>query len=210
MQGGSQRHSCCWPRVAEATQVVDSALGWFENVISMGGRLQGKARSDRRLMFALSAVMAVVTSIMAGVITKWPLMWFSAVALTLPQCVMAVLCLCRIDLTPNIMQVYIGAVAFGIIGTDYNVRTVGSPPMWPAFVLLADMSLVLNLGRGFATGLIAFTALWVVITGVEGVARFGLYDLPGSAPDWHRWERLQETLHLHTPAVPCQPDEGCA
>ena len=183
-------------------------MGWFENVISMDGRLQGKARSDRRLMFVTSSSFGLFLGVITLFGPVWAQIRIASLLNVIPQFVVMGLCFCRVHLSHNIVRTYILVIAMGIIGTDMHLRTVVRPPIWPAFVLLADLALVLNLGRRFATGLTAVAALWVVISGMEEMLRFGLFDLPGSAPDWHRWEDLHDTVTCTHPPCPVKAMTG--
>ena len=185
-------------------------MGWFEGVVSMDGRLQGKARSDRRLLFLVSICCVVLQLVVTLVTAGWPLLTAPQVLLCFTNGAMAVLCVCRVHLTHNIIRIYIAVGAITTMGIDLNVRMVGSPPAWTAFVLLTDLSLVIGLGRQFATGLVAVAALWVSIISAEDVLRFGLYDLPGSAPYSLRWEHLQETVQCDHPPCPQRAFAGAS
>eukprot|EP01061_Rhynchopus_euleeides_P021447 TRINITY_DN3497_c1_g2_i2.p1 TRINITY_DN3497_c1_g2~~TRINITY_DN3497_c1_g2_i2.p1 ORF type:complete len:223 (+),score=64.51 TRINITY_DN3497_c1_g2_i2:25-669(+) len=188
-------------------------MGWFERVISMDGKLTGKERSDRRLIFVVSTMQLVWTvpptlMLLATSDNVWPLMQVSLISAPLKEMMIQTLCLCHYHITHNMLRFFLILGAMSITVTDYNMRTVGSQPVWPFFVLLADLSLVLRLGTGFATSLIVVAAVWVVVSCGETILRVGLFDLPGSAPDSHRWERVQDTVSCTDPPCPVSALQG--
>ena len=113
-----------------------------------------------------------------------------------------------VHLTHNIVRAYVVGMALVLISSDISSRSVGMQPIWPTFVLLADLSLVVGLSRRFATWLMGFTALWVIISVSETILRFGLFDLPGSAPDWYRWENIRGFVECTDPPCPISPAMG--
>eukprot|EP01063_Lacrimia_lanifica_P018546 TRINITY_DN2544_c0_g5_i1.p1 TRINITY_DN2544_c0_g5~~TRINITY_DN2544_c0_g5_i1.p1 ORF type:complete len:648 (+),score=129.56 TRINITY_DN2544_c0_g5_i1:70-2013(+) len=76
--------------------------------------------------------------------------------------------------------------------SSYQVRA------WPFFVVILDLMLVCNLPDGSTrlTGLCM--ALWLVVTSVESGYRFGLYDLPGLAPE----DQRRRTTECASPPCP--------
>ena len=184
------------------------AMGWYERVISMDGKLHGKARSDRRLLFLMSCVIGVTQSVMLLVTKLYP---HVIIAFTLQlgcQFLMIALCVCGVRLTHNIVRAYVVVLGITIVSADISFRSVALLPIWPTFVLLADLSLVVGLGSRFATWLMGFTALWVIISVSETILRFGLFDLPGSAPDWYRWEVIRGAVECTDPPCPVSPVKG--
>ena len=183
-------------------------MGWFERIISMDGRLQGKARRDRRLVFLTGIVVLAIAApptVFADMTGHNIVLLIMSVV---PQLAIIIMCLCRVHLTHNIIRAYLGTLAAHLIGYDMTLRTVASTPVWSAFVLLADLSLVIGLGRRFATGLTAVAAVWIIVITLESVLRVGLYNLPGSAPDWRRWEQILPYVSCTHP--PCPANAGAA
>eukprot|EP01061_Rhynchopus_euleeides_P018089 TRINITY_DN2991_c1_g1_i7.p1 TRINITY_DN2991_c1_g1~~TRINITY_DN2991_c1_g1_i7.p1 ORF type:complete len:614 (+),score=144.25 TRINITY_DN2991_c1_g1_i7:217-1842(+) len=143
-------------------------------------------------------MVAVSTAVLTH---QWPIQiaaWLTVVA---PTSAIVILCVCGVDISRAMVRALLGILSISVILNDYNVRCLGSRPVWPVFVLLADLSLVIGLGRWFATGLIAVATLWVVVATLEQLYRFGLFDLPGSAPDWYRWELARD--HVRCTDPPC-------
>ena len=184
------------------------AMGWFEGVISMDGRLQGKARSNRCLIFIVSTILSAAGIVLLLGAPPWPLMSSALGFMCFCNFIMVALCVCRVHLTHSITRIYIAVCALATMIRDLNMRMIGSAPAWSLFVLLTDLSLVIGLGRRFATGLAAVAGLWVIIMSAENVLRFGLFDLPGSAPDSLRWERLQVTVQCVHPPCPVKVITG--
>eukprot|EP01061_Rhynchopus_euleeides_P009470 TRINITY_DN18662_c0_g1_i3.p1 TRINITY_DN18662_c0_g1~~TRINITY_DN18662_c0_g1_i3.p1 ORF type:complete len:621 (+),score=106.72 TRINITY_DN18662_c0_g1_i3:100-1863(+) len=180
-------------------------MGWFERVISMDGKLSGKERSNRRVLFVLSVVetMCALFYILASSSDELNALAVVGHSTFLISSVpMALACICRVHITPFMVSAFIGAYAVGIIVVDLNIRTMWGTSVWSAFVLLADLALVMRLGSRFAAGLVGTLGLWVVINFCEDVYRFGLFDVPGTASSEYRWKQIEQSSDCSTPPCP--------
>ena len=90
-----------------------------------------------------------------------------------------VLCGGRLTTVRMVVPLYVGAVSICV--WDLTSRTIGTHS-WPAFVIIIDMLLVLEVDARFTTGLVVAALVWLLVAGAEEVYRFGLLDLPGLKP----------------------------
>ena len=78
---------------------------------------------------------------------------------------------------PQLVAVLISC-SFTIAGSDLSVMVAGSSRMWPWFIVMIDILLVLRAPRWMSVAIITFACAYVFITQVELWLRFGLLDMP--------------------------------
>eukprot|EP01061_Rhynchopus_euleeides_P025596 TRINITY_DN4146_c0_g1_i1.p1 TRINITY_DN4146_c0_g1~~TRINITY_DN4146_c0_g1_i1.p1 ORF type:complete len:607 (+),score=120.06 TRINITY_DN4146_c0_g1_i1:86-1822(+) len=181
----------------------------LKRVVSQNGRVQGKELQNVYLLLVVGFFSLLL--VVGTALSPLPMCPLRVVAMGIVTAVgftPPLMCVCGIHFSTRRVQAYMVLGGFAIIITDLEMRATSGPPQWPAFVLLADLSLVLGLSGRFASSLIAAAELWVFVSCVESTMRFGLYDLPGSQPTSDRWEALQDTVSCSQP--PCATDTANA
>ena len=182
-----------WALVGGLAAMWAKLARWVEGVVSLDGTLDGRERRHRLLHFVVGGPCLVLSAC-------FPLL---ARSVTLPVVISSILgaalalsavvpCLLKLPLHPNYTRGQIVVLAVSIVATDIHMHASSSTSIWPMFVLLADFSLLMRLGQGFALCLVLFTALWLVVVQVETVTRFGMFDLPGTPTDAERRSELQD------------------
>ena len=177
-------------------------MGWLQRFVSMNGKLGVRESNDRRLVLFTSLAFFPILAVALSAGRWWPMRVLELLCVVCLSFGVPILCLCGLRITRPTMILFVGVLALCILLVDLELRAISSQPVWPCFVLLADLALVLRLGTHFATALIAFTTVWVIITCSESMLRLGLYDVPGSAPDWYRWQRIRDTVTCTDPPCP--------
>ena len=89
--------------------------------------------------------------------------------------------LCKSRLSTPVIVGTAYAVAISLFLVDISVRTMNDS-FWVTFVIVLDALLLLQVSELYSTGLVCFVVFWVVLMGLEGTYRFGLFDLPGLPP----------------------------
>ena len=166
----------------------------FESIVSIGGQLEGRERSDRRLFF-IGALCALSLSLLALCTIPgedWaPLLLLSYVVLSISASAIVVQCLCRIYITKRMVKAYVVVWTVVIGLAQVYDQSDSFPPKWSLFVLVLDLSLVMRLGRSFATYLMGAAILWVVILHLDLEFRFGLLDMPGTSSTSQRVSEIR-------------------
>ena len=86
---------------------------------------------------------------------------------------------------------------------DLNAADRGLARLWPIFVVLLDLLLVLQVSQRYSLGLMTAVLIWVSLTQLESAARFGLYDLGGGFSQEEKRDRL-----CGCETVPCPVGPG--
>eukprot|EP00659_Diplonema_papillatum_P016445 gene16445-25205_t len=77
-----------------------------------------------------------------------------------------------------LVVLYVGS--FFLVAMAYDLKSgaeMGARD-WPLFILVLDLLLVFDMGDRVTFAFLFAALLWLVVTGIEDVSRFGLYDLP--------------------------------
>eukprot|EP01063_Lacrimia_lanifica_P017137 TRINITY_DN2386_c0_g10_i1.p1 TRINITY_DN2386_c0_g10~~TRINITY_DN2386_c0_g10_i1.p1 ORF type:complete len:867 (+),score=249.44 TRINITY_DN2386_c0_g10_i1:70-2601(+) len=81
------------------------------------------------------------------------------------------------------LSVQLGFTLVSIAGMDLYLAAQGGVRMWPMFVLVVDMLLVIDAPQGQLHGVVAFTLTYLLCLEVERATRaLQLFDIPGMVP----------------------------
>ena len=179
----------------------------LNGVLSLDGTLSTKRKELRTQYFIFSSVglgAAVISLVSTLELQMSHPMYFMGTVLVLLGFVIAIASvLCRVPLTTRVVVGTLYMVTCGMLMWDLNARTV-SYVQWPLLVLIIDMLLVMRVPTRYSLGLVCIVVLWLLLLGVEESFRFGLFDLPGLAPQEGKYGRLYYASRRQScPTLPC-------
>ena len=190
----------------------------LNGVLSLDGTLSTKRKELRTqfFTFACAGWLATVFTLAnaTGRMTSHPIAFGGTLVVLLGFSIVVCAVLCRVPLTTRVVVGTLYMIACGMLMWDLNARTFYHS-YWPLLVLIIDMLLVMQVPKGYSLGLVGFVIIWLVLLGVEESFRFGLFDLPGLAPQEGKYGRLYyleekvvcDTLPCPTP-FPSPPLSG--
>ena len=179
----------------------------LNGVLSLDGTLSTKRKELRTQYFIFSSVglgAAVITLLSTLELQMSHPMYFTGTMLVILGFGIAIASvLCRVPLTTRVVVGTLYMVTCGMLMWDLNARTV-SYVQWPLLVLIIDMLLVMRVPTRYSLGLVCIVVLWLLLLGVEESFRFGLFDLPGLAPQEGKYGRLYYASRRQScPTLPC-------
>eukprot|EP01064_Diplonema_japonicum_P001770 TRINITY_DN1118_c3_g1_i2.p1 TRINITY_DN1118_c3_g1~~TRINITY_DN1118_c3_g1_i2.p1 ORF type:complete len:780 (+),score=86.34 TRINITY_DN1118_c3_g1_i2:29-2341(+) len=94
-------------------------------------------------------------------------------------------CLALMILTKKLSEkaiaLYLACLSSAVCFADVDSASTLSDRAWPLFVLLIDALLVMRMPDFYSKAAVSLVCLWLFIQVGEGLFRFGLYDVPGTA-----------------------------
>ena len=165
----------------------------LNGVLSLDGTLSTKMR-ELRTNFFIFACVGLVVSVGTWFATfpaqmSQPLSWIGSVVIQLALSAGMCAVLCRVPLTTGLVVVTLYVATSGVLMLDFNGRVI-SMSFWPSLVLVIDMLLVMQVPTRYSLGLVCVIVMWLFLLGVEESFRFGLFDIPGLAPQEGKYGRL--------------------
>ena len=112
--------------------------------------------------------------------------------------------LCSRDVPSLLLKFSFLTGTIALTAGDILARSTGFV-VWPAFVVLIDMSMILRLESHITICMLAFVLIWILLTTAEDVYRFGMYDLPGTPTNEFRYGKLSPDECDYS-ALPCKKD----
>ena len=179
-----------------------TTMGWWQNVISRDGAADAFEMQCRKTILFASIpglcsclFIAISQTMHLGVCA-----WFLLTALAWATWVWG---LCKRRFTQRFMIFYIVVTCAAITMADLYFYQTNLQVAWPAFVIVIDLILVLRLDHRIATAVVCYVVMWLLLSLVERVTRFGLYDVPLTDSYEIRLESyIQMVLGCATP--PCK------
>ena len=186
-------------------------MSLFQRVVTMNGKLKGRALKKRRILVLYLAF--------ANLFTFWPsLALIAAFAANetngyLGHMGLALLCISNpllliyvllgYEVSNFVLAMYAYVSGLGILMMDIVARgTKGAA--WQDFILIVDFLLVMRVEQLYSVAVVVFVILWIGVTSLEGAIRFGLYDIPGTLTEEYRREQMNKFVDCATP--PCGVD----
>ena len=168
-------------------------MRWLNGVLSLDGTLSTK-REELRTQFFIFACLGFLGVVGNFLITiekhlTQPIAFGGTVLALLVYSTAICAVLCRVPLTTSIVVGTLYMITCGILMWDLNARTV-YVQHWPLLVFIVDMLLVMQVPTRYSLGLVCFVVMWLVLLSLEESFRFGLFDLPGLAPQEGKYGRL--------------------
>ena len=185
----------------------EKAMRCLTPVLSLDGTLGKKATELRTQYFAFTSV-----GLCAGIATfmttmgregNQPIAQIASLTIILGLFIGLCAVLCRVPLTTGFVVSTLYMMASGVLMGDLNSRTL-LLAQWPLLVLIIDMLLVMQVPTRYTLGLVCFIVLWLSLLGLEETFRFGLFELPGLAPQEGKYGRLYLSRErTDCSALPC-------
>ena len=154
----------------------------LQAAFTLDGTATVKEAKRRRLYFwvmLMAALASLLDVVMNYEVRQARILHSVSYAIYFPSTlcgVVIVLSKCRLS-TPLIVFTLYGVV-LSIFLEDLSARTLNYS-FWPTLVLVVDFMILLQVDTFFCTALVIFTVFWLLLMGVEGTYRLGLFDLPG-------------------------------
>ena len=184
-------------------------MRYLESLLSLDGTLGKKEQSQRTLFLLFSICGFLFTAGYTGShldAVGSIAMTFATQTLLLVTCVFGMgVILCRIRLTTTIVVTVAYLFAMCFILADLQLR-VFNLSFWGPMVLVVDFMLVMQVPSRYSVGLVCVTICWLVFVAVEQQFRFGLFDLPGMAPQGGKHGREDHFWNIHCEKLPCSED----
>ena len=179
-------------------------------VLSLDGTLSTKEK-ERRTQYFIFCVIGTYMSVLNWMISFDMHMHRPAYMAGTVLCLSGVaigLCavLCRVPLTARVVAGTLYLVTAGILIGDLDARTI-STSEWPLLVLIIDLLLVMQVPTRYSLSLVCVIVMWMVLLGVEECFRFGLFEMPGLAPQEGKYGRLYYAERMYScEKLPCPKD----
>ena len=180
----------------------------LNGVLSLDGTLSRK-KKELRTQFFIFACVGSLANVVSLVSTfdaqlRVPIALVGTLILILGFSIVICAVLCRVPLTTRVVVGTLYMITSGMLMWDLSSRTIAQES-WPLLVLIIDMLLVMQVPKVYSLGLVGFIIMWLLVLGVEESFRFGLFELPGLAPqegEFGRLHYLKETFDCETPPCP--------
>ena len=127
-------------------------------------------------------------------------MVWSRIVMSLSCLAVAIWVLCRRHLSERIIVAHLYCVGGFILLFDLQTR-VFQIHSWPLLVIIADVLLVMRIDQRYTIGFVTFAVFCLAVFSAESVLRFGLFDVPGTAPYEDRTKFFLRALECERP--PC-------
>ena len=143
--------------------------------------------TQQGVFFSVAVAFAVTSVVQApGYLERWVALAALLLAgLTSGVCLVCVLVhrKCSASSSSSRAKGIVVSVLLGVsvLAADLSARGLHLTA-WPLLVLLIDLLVVLRVDKLYTFGYLCVVLLWMVLMSLETVLRFGLFDLPGLAP----------------------------
>ena len=183
--------------------------GWLEGVLSLDGTLSKKEHHKRKLFFAVNAAAMLMQLFIVFfyAMHNTTAMLVATLIGTLTGFVSVLLVLCRCKVTENVVLCVAYSYLSTVLVADCSSQSRGESN-WGTLVLIVDFLLVMEADARYSLAAAVISCGWICLTGAEMYFRFGLFDLPGMAPqhgEGSRWEKYRERgecTELPCPKIP--------
>ena len=180
----------------------------LNGVLSLDGTLSTK-KKELRTQFFIFASVGLLTTVFSIVATfgeqlRYPINLAGILLIILGLSIAICAVLCRVPLTTRVVVGTLYIITCGLLMYDLSVRTVFRES-WPLLVIIIDMLLVMQVPARYSLGLVGCIIMWLLLLGVEESFRFGLFELPGLAPqegEFGRLYYLKKKFVCETPPCP--------
>ena len=180
----------------------------LNGVLSLDGTLSTKRKELRTQFFIFACAGWSTTLFSLGMTSEAqlrnPIFFVGTLVILLGLSIAICAVLCKVPLTTTMVVGTLYMITCGILMWDLNGRAV-SIEQWPTLVLIIDILLVMQVPKVYSLGLVCFVLMWLLLLSVEESFRFGLFDLPGLAPQEGKYGRLyylEEKFACETPPCP--------
>ena len=182
----------------------------LNGVLSLDGTLSTK-KKELRTQFFIFGCVGWWANLLGGAGTfysqlRHPINLAGTVVVSLGFSIAVCAVLCRVPLSTRVVVGTLYMITCGMLMWDLSGRTI-SRQAWPLLVLIIDMLLVMQVPARYSLGLVGFIIMWLVVLSVEESFRFGLFEMPGSAPqegEFGRLYYLKGKFDCETPPCPAE------
>ena len=163
-------------------------------MLSLDGTLDENEQYKRTLFLGLHCATLIAQTIAMFVADVSPVMQISTL-MALATAMFSILwVLCRCKVTNTVVAYVAYTHLASIMLVDWHSRARGSSVVG-IFVLVVDFLLVMQVDAYHTLLVVSISCGWICLAAVESYFRFGLFDLPGLAPQhgqYSRWEKYTE------------------